>query len=246
MPEPSKARRMGRWVIAAFAIVIVAFLLGPRTAAIEPDSARVINEVPTDRVADALGANSFEARLRGHGLPGDSLATATATDWMRDALHAITIGARLGDSVVVIGLSTGGTLAVWLAARELPYSSALHSVVLISPNFAPRDPIAKLLLWPWSSVWLPRVMPEIVLDDEPPPNDDIARMSTARFPIAAVFPMQALVRQVDRQTLQHYHTPTLVLYHRDDPVVDTDRIAQWMSRIEATGAPLERELVTQA
>jgi esterase/lipase len=197
----------------------------------------------SEGVAEALGANLYEARLRGHGLPGDSLATASAGDWIADAVRALAIGARLGDSVIVIGLSTGGTLATWLEAQGKAVA-ALHSVVLISPNFGARDPLTKYLLWPWANRLLPRLMPEIVLEDGPPANEEIARMGTGRFPSAAVFPMQALVTHVLALPLEDYAAPTLALYNPGDPVVDIDAIVGWLDRLTGSGVGVERELVT--
>jgi len=89
-------------------------------------------------IADSLHANLFEVRLQGHGLPADSLATASARQWIRDAESALTAGAALGDSVLLIGTSTGGTLAAWLATEPDSLRPALRRVVLISPNFAVR------------------------------------------------------------------------------------------------------------
>ncbi len=198
----------------------------------------------SEGVAAALGANLYEARLRGHGLPGDSLATASAGDWIADAVRALAIGARLGDSVVVIGLSTGGTLATWLAAQGERIDFPPHSVVLISPNFGARDPLTRYLLWPWANRLLPRLMPEIVLEDEPPAHEEIARVGTGRFPSAAVFPMQALVTHVLTLPLEDYHAPTLAVYNREDPVVDTDAIVGWLDRLAVRSVSVERELVT--
>lgn len=195
-------------------------------------------------VAQGLGANLFDARLHGHGLPSDSMGTITAQALLTDAARALTIGARLGDSVIVIGLSTGGTLAAWLAAAPTDQAAPVRSVVLVSPNFGPRDPIAKVLLLPWSRVLLPRLMPEVVIDDTPPANDEIARMGTARFPMRAVFPMQALVRYVMELPLDAYRAPTLALYNADDPVVDARATGAWLARLEAAGVHVERELVT--
>lgn len=195
-----------------------------------------------EAVAVALGANLYETRLRGHGLPGDSMATASAGDWIADAVRALAIGARLGDSVVVIGLSTGGTLATWMEAQGKDVA-ALHRVVLISPNFGARDPLTKYLLWPWANRLLPRLMPEIVIEAEPPANEEIARIGTGRFPSAAVFPMQALVTHVLRLPLEDYRAPTLAVYNLEDPVVDTDAIGEWLDGLTVNGVRVERELV---
>lgn len=69
-----------------------------------------IRPVP-DRVAAALGANLYLARLAGHGRDGAAMAAAKADDWMTDLAESLAIGARLGDRVIVIATSTGGALA---------------------------------------------------------------------------------------------------------------------------------------
>ena len=97
-------------------------------------------------VAKQLGANLYETRLTGHGRPADTMKSATVNDWLNDARHAYDIGSKLGDKVVVIGLSTGGTLALWLAAQ--PELVQLSHTVLISPNLGPADSNAELLLMP--------------------------------------------------------------------------------------------------
>ena len=63
-------------------------------------------------VADSLGANLFETRLAGHGREREPLADVRAEDWLHDAAEALAIAARLGERVIVIGTSTGATLAV--------------------------------------------------------------------------------------------------------------------------------------
>jgi pimeloyl-ACP methyl ester carboxylesterase len=81
-----------------------------------------------DLVAARLGANLHYTRLTGHGRGGRALAEATVSDWLNDAAEAFAIGERLGDKVIVIGTSTGGTLATWLALQ--PHST-LHACVLL-------------------------------------------------------------------------------------------------------------------
>ena len=85
---------------------------------------------PTPQLlAKALGANLYCHRLSGHGRrraaapPTDPpsgdilLAEATPRRLFLDALEAFRVGLALGDRVVVVGVSTGGGLATWLAAR---------------------------------------------------------------------------------------------------------------------------------
>jgi esterase/lipase len=189
-------------------------------------------------VAQQLGANLFEARLRGHGLPGDSMGVVSAADWLQDAQFALDVGRQLGDSVLVIGTSTGGTLGVWLATLAREQRAGIAALVLVSPNFGPKDKTAAVLTWPWAQQLLPRFMP---YREWTPRNEEQARHWTIRYPSTALFPMQALVEHVRERALDGYDTPTLVFYHPNDEVVDAERITNWLDAVAArTSAPLQQ------
>ena len=193
-------------------------------------------------VARALCANLFETRLHGHGLPGDSLGNVAVKDWLTDAVDALEIGRRLGDSVIVIGTSTGGTLAAWLATLPRTMRPHMSTLVLVSPNFGPRDPMAAVLTLPWAS----RVLPAFIPTREwTAGNDEQRRYWTMRYPSTALFPMQAMVEHVRGRSVDGYDIPTLTFYNTDDPVVDAARTIAWLDRVQAaSSARVERVVVT--
>lgn len=195
----------------------------------------------SEQVADALGANLFETRLDGHGLPGDSLGGVSAQDWLTDAAEAMEVARRLGDSVVVIGTSTGGTLGVWLATLPAEQRKGLATLVLISPNFGPKDPKAALLTLPWAKVLLPRFIPQREWTAR---NDEQRRYWTVKYPSTALFPMQALVEYVRGRDLEGYNVPTLVFFNEGDQVVDAARTRRWLESLSiASLAPVEQVTV---
>ncbi|QJR35486.1 alpha/beta hydrolase [Gemmatimonas groenlandica] len=194
----------------------------------------------SEEVARALGANLYETRLRGHGLPGDSLGHVQARDWMGDAAFSLDVARRLGDSVLVIGTSTGGTLGVWLATLPKPVREGLHALVLISPNFGPKDPDAGLLTLPWAEVVLPRFIPQREWTAK---NDEQKRFWTMRYPSAALFPMQALVEHVRDAALSGYDVPTLAFYNEGDNVVDAKRTTTWLDALDAEGTVKAQRVV---
>lgn len=175
-----------------------------------------ISPVP-EEVAAALGANLFFTRLRGHGRDGDAMAQARAEDWLQDTEEAMAVGSRLGERVVLVGTSTGGTLAVWAAAQPR-WRERLAAVVLISPNFGPRDGTAELLLWPWGGL-----LARAVVGAErcfEPLNAEQARHWTTCYPTRALLPMMALVDHVRGLDPEEVRSPLLVLYSPRDQVVD--------------------------
>ena len=125
------------------------------------------------RVARTLGANLYCARLPGHGivrqqrpaglpeaavastfLDGDALLReATPQALLAAALEALTVGCSLGERVVLIGCSTGGALATWLAT--LPHARhKVAGVVLLSPAFALGHPAYPVLKHTFSALRL--------------------------------------------------------------------------------------------
>ncbi|RZL49079.1 MAG: alpha/beta hydrolase [Pedobacter sp.] len=97
-------------------------------------------------LAKALHANMYLARLADHGL--DTIAPMeyfTAERLWETAKEAYAIGKKLGKKVIVVGTSTGGTLALQLGAAY----PEINSLLLMSPNIAINDDKAWLLNNPW-------------------------------------------------------------------------------------------------
>jgi esterase/lipase len=97
-------------------------------------------------LAKSLKANMYLARLADHGL--DTIAPMeyfTADRLWESGKQAFAIGKKLGRKVILVGTSTGGSLALQLAATY----PEVNSLVLMSPNIAINDSKAWLLNNPW-------------------------------------------------------------------------------------------------
>lgn len=175
-----------------------------------------IRPVP-DEVARALGANLFFTRLAGHGRGGAAMAEPTAGDWIEDMAEAMAIGRRLGERVLVIGTSTGATLAA-IAATDPVLSRDLAGTVLVSANFGVQSAGAFLLDLPLAPLWGPRVAGAEAEFD--PINDGHGRHWTTRYPTAAFFPMAALLREARATDWASAKTPALFIYAPSDKVID--------------------------
>jgi len=186
-------------------------------------------------VAAAVGANAFFTRLTGHGRNGAAMADADVVDWFDDVAEAVAIGARLGEQVVLVGTSTGGTLATWAASRRETHGR-LAALVLISPNFHPHDHSARLLLAPWGGFIARRLIGRERCFE--PVSEDQQRHWTTCYPVSALEPMMALVEHVRTMDMSGIDVPVLVVYSPADQVVDpleTERaiLAMKSARVEA-------------
>lgn len=173
-----------------------------------------------DRLAAELGANCFYQRFTGHGLPSERLADGNLQTWMDDTAEALAIGKLLGNRVLLVGTSTGATLAL-LAALEAG-QLAPDALVLISPNFGPRHWAADFALWPSAPVWAPLLFGKIW--QWTPVNEDHRRYWTCDYPLQANLHMMAVVARGREAPLGRLTVPTLVYYSEKDTVVRPDRI----------------------
>ena len=168
-------------------------------------------------IARDIGANVYYARLAGHGQDGAALGRATAEEWLADAAAAVDIGARIGNQVVLIGTSTGATLALWAASHPRA-PGGLEAVVLISPNLGLRDRTAEVLLWPWGEL-VARAMLGAERCFEPKSETQALHWTTC-YPSRALVEMMSLVDFVRYRDLSGFRQRALVLYSRRDHVVD--------------------------
>jgi pimeloyl-ACP methyl ester carboxylesterase len=93
------------------------------------------------------GCNAFYARLASHGIDTtEALADMTPDRLWESAREALAIGNRIGRKVIIMSTSTGGTLALKLAAE---FPDLVHGLILYSPNVAINKKNAALLSKQW-------------------------------------------------------------------------------------------------
>ncbi len=188
----------------------------------------------TEKLADQLKANVYFTRLQGHGRTADAMVEGTVAGWKEDALTALKIGELLGDEVIVIGTSTGATLAAWLNAQE--QTKQVAATISISPNFGVKSKMAgmaqsKLGLW----------LAKKINGDYysfAPLNEFHARYWTERYPLEAVVPMLDLVDEVSELDKSRITTPQLIVYSPDDQVVDVQDIRETAFKMTAASVTI--------
>lgn len=189
-----------------------------------------------DLLARDLGANLFFTRLTGHGQNGEALAQASVNDWINDFAEALAVGKAIGEKVIVIATSTGGSLATWAAAQPA-LAGDMDALVLISPNYRLKAAGSFLLSQPWGLQFA-----EFLIGPErsyEPRNADHAKYWTTRYPTRALMPMAAAVGLANSVFPQNISVPALFIYAPDDAVVDQAATAEKAAKWAAPHAIIE-------
>ena len=181
-------------------------------------------------VANQLNASLIEPRLSGHGQAEQALAGVRAEHWLRDVNQALTTASALGDKTIVIGTSTGATAAVAMLDQDI--ASSIDTLVMISPNFEPRDGNAQWLTRP-AGPYLARLM---VGDTRcwTPYNDLQARYWSTCYPTSAAVEMMRLVDRANRILPARIEQRLLLFHSPDDSVISPDAA---LHVFNATDAP---------
>lgn len=176
-----------------------------------------LSPVP-ENVAKTLHMNYHATRLTGHGLDGEALANAKASDWIYDLQEAWQVASALGEKVIVMATSTGGTLATWLA-QQPQAQTKLAGIVLFSPNFRTQHWASPMFLWPLAKYWMKFISPKEYGWE--PENDAAAKYWTHSYPVRGLHEMIALVKAVRQSALAQISAPTLLINSEADKVVNS-------------------------
>jgi esterase/lipase len=187
-------------------------------------------------VADALNANLFETRLTGHGRLRGAMEASTAEDWMDDAAEALAIGNKLGKRIILVGTSTGATLA--LAMNGHPLMQQVDSIVLISPNMGPRDPSAQWLTRPGGPLFARLMVGET--RSWKAYNSEQERYWSTSYPTSALVEVMRLVDRAEEAILAPLDTRLLMLLSGDDAVISPAAAEAAFETINATHKQLVR------
>ena len=167
-------------------------------------------------IALGLNANIYNARLSGHGCGGEALGKVKVKDWVFDLSEALEIGRKIGEKIIIIGSSTGGTLAT-VAASEKNVSG----IIFVSPNFKVRYRFFQIFTLGFARFWIPLIFGKY--REFKPISKEHAIYWTTRYPIVAIITMATLVKKVVSQNFNKKKCPALFFVSEEDKVVDAKK-----------------------
>lgn len=186
--------------------------------------------------AKRYGFNLFLPRLAGHGLKEEEpLLNLTADEYLDSAEKAIAIGKQLGDKVIIMGTSTGGTLGLHFSAGD----TAIAGLMLYSPNIEIFDPTAKLLSKPWGLQ-----IARLVTGDDYHEFDDRTKLIdqywTSKYRLEALTQLQVLMDEtMVKETFQKVTQPVFLGYYYKDEIHQdsTVSVAAMLEMFDELGTP---------
>ncbi len=162
------------------------------------------------RFAKDFGCNLYLSRLADHGIDTtEALLFSTADRLWESAKEALAIGKQLGEKVIIMSTSTGGSLALMLAAE---YPDDVFALINMSPNIAINNGAAGLLNDPWGLYIARMVMGGKNRVTDATAEEEQYWNKTYRLE-AAVELQELLEQKMNEQTFSRVTQPTLTLYY---------------------------------
>lgn len=191
-------------------------------------------------LAKKFGCNLYLSRLAEHGIDTtEPMVNLTADNLWETAKEALAIGKQLGNKVILVGTSTGGTLALKLAA-EYP---DIYALILMSPNIAINDPTAWILNNPWG-LQIARLVTGSKYLDSKDTREAYRKYWTYHYRIEAAVNLEELVETaMDKKTFERVKQPTLALYYYKDEVHQdsTVKVSAIKEMFSQLGTPADKK-----
>jgi pimeloyl-ACP methyl ester carboxylesterase len=165
--------------------------------------------------------NVYLSRLYGHGIDSqDALRDLTPENYLESANRAVSIGERLGDSVILMGTSTGAALALIIASHH----PEIAGLILYSPNIDFYDKASFILTKPWG-LYLARLFQggKYIITDDP---DSVRMYWNSKYRIEALVSVKSLLSyEMNQVTFSRIHQPVFVGYYYRNEVNQDNRVS---------------------
>lgn len=195
------------------------------------------------RFAEKFGFNLYIPRLASHGIETeDALIDMTPDRLWESAKEALMVSRTLGKKVIIMGTSTGGTLALKLASDFPEYVDGL---ILYSPNIRINNNAAFLLSKPWGL----QIGRKVNGGTHRTVNNDFdskdCQYWNCRYRMEAVIFLQQLVEgTMKKTTYKNVSAPVFLgYYYKDEENQDqTVKVSAMLKMFEQLGTPGDEKL----
>lgn len=190
-----------------------------------------------------FGCNAYFPRLASHGIETeDALIDMTPDRLWESAKEALMVARSLGKKVIIMGTSTGGTLALQLAATFPEYVDGL---ILYSPNIRINNNAAFILSKPWGLQIGRKVIGgthRIVNDDF---DSKVCQYWNCKYRVEATVYLQQLVEKtMTKKTFNNVNEPVFMGYYYKDETRQDDivKVSAELKMFDQLGTPAESKI----
>lgn len=188
--------------------------------------------------AKRYGINLYIPRLAAHGVDtSDALIDMTPDNLYNSAKEALVAAQKLGNKVILMSTSTGGTLSLKLAAEFPDLVSALF---LYSPNVAINNGAAFLLSKPWGLQIARAVSHGKYRVTNPDSTAEECKYWYCKYRLEGVIYLQQLVEAtMTKETFAKVTQPVFLgYYYKDEEHQDpTVRVDAMLKMFDELGTP---------
>jgi len=206
---------------------------------------------PTHRnFAKHFGMNAYIPRLADHGLiSNDPLLNMTPGNLYKSAKEALVLARKLGKKVIIMGTSTGGTLALKLAAD---FPEMVDGLILLSPNIRINNSKAFLLSGPWGLQIARENYHSKYRVTNSNSDCEECRYWNCKYRLEATVYLQQLIdATMNRKTFSKVKAPLFAgYYYKDethqDPVVRVDAILDMFEQVSTPDSQKRKQAFPDA
>lgn len=199
------------------------------------------------RFAEQFGCNLYLSRLSDHGIDTtDALLNFTTDRCWESAKEALAIGRSLGENVILMSTSTGGTMALALAAE---FPDEVFALINMSPNIRINNGAAFILNDPWGLQIARLVKGGDYNEWDAPPQR--AKYWYSKYRLEATVQLEEMLEsKMNKKTFNKVKQPCLTLYYykneeEQDPEVKVSAMLEMMDQL-STPENLKRSVAIPA
>ncbi len=158
--------------------------------------------------AKRYGINMYCALLSEHGVADkEPLVNLTTNEYLKSAIEALKIGRQLGNKVILMSTSTGGTMSLKLAADN----PDIFALIMYSPNIDVVDKRAYMLSYKLGYSLLKLLKGKMVVYNDPP---EVQKYWQTFYHLNGVRAMIMLIENtMVEQTFKKVEQPVFVGYY---------------------------------
>ncbi|MEI9920746.1 MAG: alpha/beta hydrolase [Bacteroidota bacterium] len=192
--------------------------------------------------AKKFGCNLYLSRLADHGIDTtEQLLYFNGDRFWESAKEAMMIGKAIGDKVIIMSTSTGGTVALVLAAD---FPDDVHALINLSPNIAVNNGTVWIANNPWGLQIARKVVGgdyQVITDFDEPRK----QYWNSKYRLEAVSALQEIIEdKMNKSTFEKVKCPSLTLYYyksetEQDPTV---KVSAMLEMNKELGTPADMKV----